>query len=390
VFVAMPGLALLEIGAVLLGAALAGALIRRLGLPAVLGYLAVGLAIGPFTPGYVADRDQIEFLADVGVALLLFEVGIELDFNELRREPPGILVAVPLQVVATLVLAALAFGATGAPPLGAVTLGLAVALSSSVVIVNITRSRRRTLDERTARALIVWAILQDVVTLVAVAFLGPLLLAEGAIAIALAIGRLLLFSAVAAAIHGLVVPRLLRATRAEPDTFLVIAVSVALTTAGIVSVVFGVPVALAAFVAGLALSGRPEAAEARREVLPFRDLFAVLFFVAIGTLVDPGAVAAQPWLLAIVVLLVAGKSAISAVLAALFRVPSRPAQLGVGLGQIGEFSFVVLGLGTMAGVVSSEHFSVTLAAAAITIGASAIGARLFPRQAQPASTLPIS
>lgn len=378
----MPGLALLEIGAVLLGAALAGALVRRVGLPAVLGYLAVGLAVGPFTPGYVADRHQIEFLADLGVALLLFEVGIELDFGELRREPPGILVAAPLQVVTTLIVSALAFAGAGAPPLGAITLGLAVALSSSVVIVNITRSRRRTLDERTARALIVWAILQDIVTLVAVAFLGPLLLAQGTAAILLAIGRLLVFALVAVAVHGLVVPRLLRATRAEPDSFLVIAVSVALTTAGLGSVVFGVPVALAAFVAGLALSGRPEAAEARREVLPFRDLFAVLFFVAIGTLVDPGAVAAQPWLLAMVILLVAGKSVISAVLATLFRVPSRAAQLGVGLGQIGEFSFVVLGLGTMAGVVSSEQFSVTLAAAAITIGGSAIGARLFPRTTQ--------
>jgi CPA2 family monovalent cation:H+ antiporter-2 len=382
----MPGLALLEIGAVLLGAALAGALMRRFGLPAVLGYLAVGLAVGPFTPGYVADRQQIEFLADLGVALLLFEVGIELDFGELRREPPGILVAVPVQVGATLILAAVAFGATGAAPLGAITLGLAVALSSSVVIVNITRSRRRTLDERTARALLVWAILQDVVTLAAVAFLGPLLLAEDVAAIALGIGKLLAFSAMAAAVHGLVVPWLLRATRAEPDTFLVVAVSVALSTAGLGSVVFGVPVALAAFVAGLALSGRPEAAEARREVLPFRDLFAILFFVAVGTLVDPGAVARQPWLLALVLLLVIAKSVISAALAMLFRVPSRAAQLGVGLGQIGEFSFVVLGLGTVAGVVSSEQFSVTLAAAAITIGASAIGARLFPRATAQVST----
>src|SRR5712691_9181798 len=88
----------LEIGVVLLAAALAGAVSRRMGVPAVLGYLLVGLFIGPFTPGYVADRHQIQFLADVGVVLLLFEVGIELDLRALAREPRGILVAVPLQV----------------------------------------------------------------------------------------------------------------------------------------------------------------------------------------------------------------------------------------------------------------------------------------------------
>jgi CPA2 family monovalent cation:H+ antiporter-2 len=146
----------LEIGVVLLAAALAGALSRRLGLPAVLGYLLVGLLVGPFTPGYVADRHQIQVLADVGVVLLLFEVGIELDFRALRREPRGILLAVPLQVAIGTAAGALAFSWMGADLLGAVTLGLAVALSSSVVVVNITRSRRRTTDAVTDRALVVW------------------------------------------------------------------------------------------------------------------------------------------------------------------------------------------------------------------------------------------
>src|SRR2546425_2241180 len=91
----------LEIGVVLLGAALAGALARRFGLPAVLGYLAVGLAVGPFTPGYVADRHQIQILADIGVVLLLFEVGIELDLRALGREPASIVIAVPAQVLLT-------------------------------------------------------------------------------------------------------------------------------------------------------------------------------------------------------------------------------------------------------------------------------------------------
>lgn len=371
---------MLEIGVVLLAAALAGALSRRLGLPAVLGYLLVGLLVGPFTPGYVADRQQIQVLADVGVVLLLFEVGIELDLRALRREPRGIFLAVPLQIGIGTLAGTLAFMWLGAGVLGAVTLGLAVALSSSVVVVNITRSRKRTTDAVTDRALVVWAILQDAVTLVAATILTVLLAPSGDPA-ALAFGKAVAFIGFAAVAQLVVMPWLLARVREQPDSFLIVAVSVALANAGVGAVVFGVPVALAAFVAGLLLSIRPEAQEARREVLPFRDLFAVMFFVAIGTLVEPAAVVSEVGVLGLVLLLVALKIVTIAALAALFSVPARRAQLGVGLGQIGEFSFVVMGLGLAAGVVSAGQFSAVLAAAAITIAASAVGARLFPKAA---------
>lgn len=370
----------LEIGVVLLAAALAGALSRRFGLPAVLGYLLVGLFVGPFTPGYVADRHQIQVLADVGVVLLLFEVGIELDLRGLRREPRGILVAVPLQIALGTLAGAVAFAWLGSGVLGAVTLGLAVALSSSVVVVNITRSRRRTTDAVTDRALVVWAILQDAVTLVAATILA-VLLAPGGDAPALAFGKAVAFIGFAAVAQLVVMPWLLARVREQPDIFLIVAVSVALANAGVGAVVFGVPVALAAFVAGLLLSIRPEAQEARREVLPFRDLFAVMFFVAIGTLVEPVTVVSEAGVVGVVLVLVALKIVTVAGLAALFSVPARRLQLGVGLGQVGEFSFVVMGLGVAGGVVSAGQFSAVLAAAAITIAASAVGARLFPKAA---------
>jgi CPA2 family monovalent cation:H+ antiporter-2 len=141
-------------------------------------------------------------------------------------------------------------------------------------------------------------------------------------------------------------------------------------------------------VAGVLFSTRPIAQEARREVLPFRDLFAVMFFVAIGTLVDPRAVAAEPGWLAIFLALVVLKVVVIAGLGALFGVPSRRWQLGVGLGQIGEFSFVVLGLGVAAGVVSAGQSSAALAAAALTIAASAVGARAFRASASPRGSRP--
>src|SRR5512137_683681 len=133
---------ILEIGGLLLAAAGAGWLARRVGLPAVLGYLAVGILVSPFTPGYVADREQLQLLADLGVVLLLFEVGIEIDLGRIRREQRQLLWTAPLQVLVTLGVSAGAFMLAGIDPLPAAILGLAVALSSSVVIVNMTRSRR--------------------------------------------------------------------------------------------------------------------------------------------------------------------------------------------------------------------------------------------------------
>ncbi|MBP1706135.1 MAG: sodium:proton antiporter, partial [Chloroflexi bacterium] len=152
---------LLDIGLVLLLAAGAGWVARRLHLPAVIGYLLVGLAVSPFTPGYVADRAQLQLLADLGVVLLLFEVGIEVDVYRIRREQWVLLVVAPLQVLLTAAAAGLVLLALGVSMFGAALVGLAVSLSSSVVIVNITRSRWRTTDPPTERALLGWSVLQD-------------------------------------------------------------------------------------------------------------------------------------------------------------------------------------------------------------------------------------
>ena len=154
---------ILEIGLILLAAVAAGWVARRLGLPAIVGYLAVGLGFSPFTPGYVADHQQLELLADVGVVLLLFEVGIEVDLARLRRDHGPLLWAAPLQAVVSTVLAAAVLMIAGLDLAAAALVGLCVALSSSVVIVNITVSRRRTTDRATEVALLGWSVMQDLV-----------------------------------------------------------------------------------------------------------------------------------------------------------------------------------------------------------------------------------
>ena len=160
--------AVLEIGVVLLLAVVAGWLARRLGLPAVLGYLGVGLVVSTFTPGYVADRNQLQVLAAVGVVLLLFEVGIEVNPLRLGRGQSAVLWAAPAQVIiTTLASGGLAF-VLGISLAGSALIGLSIALSSSVVVVNITRSRRRTTNPATEAALLSWSVMQDMTGVVTI------------------------------------------------------------------------------------------------------------------------------------------------------------------------------------------------------------------------------
>ena len=375
--------AILEIGIVLLVAAGAGWLARAAGLPAVVGYLAVGLVVSPFTPGYVADREQIQLLADFGVVLLLFEVGIEVDLLRLRREQVGLLWAAPLQVVLTTAIAGGAAFAAGLGWFGAAIVGLSVALSSGVVIVNITRSRRRTTDPVTDRTLLGWSVLQDV-TGVALAGVILALGESGGRPPALALVGLALFGALAVVVAWLL-PRLLVALREQHDLFLTVTVATGLAVAGIGSVVFAVPLALAAFVSGLAIAESPDAAEARRRLLPFRDLFAVLFFVAIGTLIDPAALSAGlPWLALVLITLVVGKVLVVYGLARLARLPAHPWQLAIGLGQLGEFGFVLASVALAAHAIGSDVYAAILAAVAVSIGISTVAVRLV-RRAEPAT-----
>ncbi len=380
---------ILEIGAILLAAVAGGWLARRLGFPAIVGYLAVGLGFSPFTPGYVADREQLEVLANVGVVLLLFEVGIEVDLGRLRRDHGPLLWAAPAQAVLSTLIAGAAFLVLGLEPLAAALVGLCVALSSSVVIVNITVSRRRTTDRPTEVALLGWSVLQD---LVGVALAAVLLAAidPGDRSLPEALTGLVAYGLLVVAVARLL-PRILQRLHEEHDLFLITSVASGLTLAGLGAVVFGVPLALAAFVGGLAVTDSLEAAEARRRLLPFRDVFAVLFFVAIGTLIDPSRlVDAAPWMALLLALILVAKVAVAWALVRLARLEVRPLQLAVGLGQIGEFSFVLASAGVAAGAIDEALYAALISAVAVSIAVSSVAVRLVPRVAGgPAGAAPL-
>ncbi|MDQ3126965.1 MAG: cation:proton antiporter [Chloroflexota bacterium] len=366
---------ILEIGVLLLAAVVAGWLARRIGLPAVVGYLALGIVVSPFTPGYVADRDQLQLLADLGVVLLLFEVGIEVDVLRIRSEQRGLIAAAPLQTVLTTAISGVILFAAGLEPLPAALIGLSIALSSSVVIVNITKSRRRTTDRHTEQALLGWSALQDS-TGVAIAAVLLALMGIGGRPLGEAAIGLVAFLALTIAVARLL-PIVLRGLRSEHDLFLIVSVASGLALAGVGSALFGIPLALAAFVGGLAVSESAEAAEARRRLLPFRDLFAVLFFVAIGTLIQPDALGrGLGWLALFLVLIVVAKVAVAYGLARATRLPARPLQLAIGLGQVGEFSFVLGSAAVAAGAITNEAYVGLVAAVAVSIAVSTVVVRL--------------
>jgi len=367
--------AILDLGLLLFLAALAGRGARAIGLPAVIGYLLVGVLVSPFTPGYVANRDQLSVLADIGVVLLLFEVGIEINPLRLAREGRRLLLLTPVQVVVTWVASAAVCLALGIAPTGAAMIGLSIAMSSSVVVVNITRSRRRTTDKRTDEVLLGWSLIQDLVG-VSSALILVVVLGVGGRSGLSAIAGVIAFG-VLSAIAAFVLPWLLRRMQTEHDLFLLVSVASGLLVAGVGSRFFGIPLALAAFVAGLAITESPIAAEARQRLLPFRDLFAVMFFVALGTVIDPAdVVRSLPWLLAFLAMVLLGKLLVVWLLARFSHLGARTLQLSIGLGQVGEFSYVLGVLALGAGFITKEVSAGLIGAVVVSIAASSILVRV--------------
>jgi CPA2 family monovalent cation:H+ antiporter-2 len=361
----------LNVGVVLLGAATMGFAARKLGLPAVFGYILTGLIVSPFTPGFVADNNQLALLADIGVVLLLFEVGIEIDLRRMRRENRSILWGAPAQVGIGILIGTPVFLWLEIPLFGALLLSLSIAISSSVVIVNITRSPRRTIDSFTEEALLGWTIVQDIVG-VSAAVIILTAFGESERPLPIAIGGLIGFIALAYA-SSRVLPKLLKLIRWEKDLFLIYSVSVGLVLAALGTVVFGIPMALAGFIAGLAINQSQDTDEVRKAILPFRDLFAVLFFVVIGSLIRPNEfLAAWPFAALCLLLMVTLKTIPTALLAKAGKLKVQRLQFGVGVSQIGEFSFVLGSIAFAQKAISSSQYTGLLVAVVISIVSSSL------------------
>jgi monovalent cation:H+ antiporter-2, CPA2 family len=356
----------LDVGVVLVAAATMGFVARKLGLPSVLGYLLTGLLVSPFTPGFVADSNQLSLLADIGVVLLLFEVGIEIDLKRISKEQRSLLWGAPLQVAIGVAIGTPVFLYLDIPILGALLLSLSIAMSSSVVIVNITRSPRRKTDTFTEEAMLGWSVVQDVFGVAAAAIILTVF-GTNERPLVLAIGGLIGFGLMAYLASKLL-PLILQKVRWEKDLFLIYSVSTGLVLASLGTVLFGIPMALAGFVAGLAINQSKDTEEVRKAILPFRDLFAVLFFVVIGSLIQPSQLA-NSWRFAalVIILMILLKTLPTALFARIGKLKVKPLQFATGISQIGEFSFVLGSIAFSEKALSVSQYTGVLLAVVISI-----------------------
>ena len=353
----------------------------RLKLPALVGYLLAGILIGPATPGFVADMKLAGELAEIGVMLLMFGVGLHFSLADLmavRR------IAVPGAVLQ--IAAATAMGAGAALYWGwswgaAIVFGLALSVASTVVLLKALEARGM-LETGNGRIAVGWLIVEDLAMVLVLVLLPPLAGLLGGKAgasdpgtLAFTLGKTLMavaaFIVLMLVVGRRVLPWILwevtRTGSRELFTLCVVAAAVSIAFAS--ASLFGVSFALGAFFAGMVLRESQFSHRAAEESLPLRDAFAVLFFVSVGMLFDPSVLVREPLrVLVVLAIIVLGKSLAAAGLVLLLRYPlSTALSVSASLAQIGEFSFILAGLGMGLGVLPQEGYSLVLAGALLSI-----------------------
>jgi monovalent cation:H+ antiporter-2, CPA2 family len=362
-----------------LGAALVGGYVtHKLGLSPIVGYLMAGILVGPHTPGFVADQHLAEQLAEVGVILLMFGIGLHFHFEDLlavrRIALPGALLQ---SAVATALGAVVAqwFGWTWSAGL---VFGLALSVASTVVLVRVL-SDNNDLHTPTGHIAVGWLVVEDLFTVLVLVLMPAVFVSGGGsaggtavgAALALAVVKVVVLVGLVGTLGGRVVPWILNriaATRSR-ELFTLAVLVIALGLAVGATTVFGVSMALGAFLAGMVVGRSEFSVRAAADALPMRDAFAVLFFVSVGMLLDPLYVLREPLLVAatLAVVLIAKPLAALAI-AALLRYPLEvSASVAVALAQIGEFSFIVAGLGNQLGVLPPDATNTIVAAAIASI-----------------------
>jgi len=338
----------------------------------VLGYILAGMVIGPHTPGFVADVPTVEDLADIGIVLLMFAIGVQLSFSDLQRVGRVAVLGGGLQVATTIAVVYAVGVAVGFGRLESLFFGAVISNSSSTVLSKVL-SERGDVDSVHGRISLAWSTVQDFSTVGMVVILTTL--ANGttetlALDLAKALGLAALFLVLVIPPGLFLLPRFFERISAtgNVEVFTLAAASVALGVAYLAEV-FGISVALGAFVGGILVGRSDVSHEVEGRLAPLRDLFAGLFFVSVGMLIDVRVVVENLWLVALTVALIVGlKGTMSGLITLAFGYRGRTAVLtGAILAQSAEFSFLLARLGTDLNAISSDVFGLMLAGAAISI-----------------------
>lgn len=368
-----------------------GFIAQRLRLSPIVGYLVAGIAVGPYTPGFVGETDFALQLSEIGVILLMFGVGLKISIEDMWSVR---WVAVPgsvLQMVAATFMGTGAGMALGMPLAEAVILGVALSIASTIVFMRILEERRLMKTEE-GRIGISWLLVEDLVIVLAIVVLPALTAAMatgGAIspatllsALGVTFLKIAVFIALMLVIGARFFPWLIvRIAHAKSRELLSLGtLALALGVAWAAYYWFDASFALGAFLAGLALNGSKFSHRVAEESLPLRDTFAVIFFVAVGMLFNPTVLIEAPLAVAAIVFVIIAGKAILGYIPMRMLGQSHEASLliAIGTAQIGEFSFVLAGLGVQLDVMSMETYSLILAGSIISIALNPILMRLVP------------
>jgi CPA2 family monovalent cation:H+ antiporter-2 len=361
-----------------------GAVAQRLRISPLVGYLLAGVVVGPFTPGFVADQSLISELAEIGVILLMFGVGLHFSLKDLLAVKaiavPGAVGQIAVATLLGWVLARALGWSSGA----GLVFGLALSVASTVVLLRALQERRL-VESTEGRIAVGWLIVEDLFMVMTLVLLPPLAgiylsigqagaaVDAGAIiwTIALTLGKVVAFVAVMLIFGRRAVPWILHtiAHTGSRELFRLAVLSIALGIAFGAAVLFGVSFALGAFFAGMILSESELSHQAAEETLPLRDAFAVLFFVSVGMLLDPTLLVTRIWpLLGALAIVLLGKSIAAFLIVRAFGHPNRVALvISASLAQIGEFSFILGGLGVTLGLMDQSAHDLVLATAIVSI-----------------------
>ena len=375
---------LINITLALIVAFIGGTLARRIGLPTIVGYLLAGVAIGPFTPGFVGDIETIQQLAELGVIFLMFGVGLHFSFQDLWRVRD---IAIPGALIQTALATLLGFWLSqlwGWDVMASVMLGLAISVASTVVLLRGLMDNSL-LNTSHGQAAVGWLVMEDILS-VAILVLMPIMAtsANGInwLTLAFTLAKAAAFVAIMFFAGTRLFPWLIEriAHTRSRELFILAIMAITLGSAMGASELFGVSLALGAFVAGAIISQSRLSHQVGADLFAFREIFSVLFFVSVGMLVNPlflwqnlGQVAALS------LLVVAGKSVIVILMGLLLPRPARTfLVIAVGLSQMGEFSFILGQSGVALGILNSNQYALILAAALISITVNPFMYRLLP------------
>ena len=372
-------------------ACLFGLLAHRLRLPLIAGYLAAGVLIGPFTPGYVADQEIAAQLAEMGVILLMFGVGMHFSIRELlavrRIALPGALAQMAVATAAGTALGLLLGWGLG----GGLLFGLALSVASTVVLLR-ALEERGVLGSDGGHIAVGWLVVEDLVMVLALVMIPPLAgllggeaqpveaevaevaqLGFGTIGatVLVTLAKVSAFVAVMLLVGQRVIPCVLEtvAMTGQRELFRLSVLAIALGVAFAAASVFGVSFALGAFFAGMVMAGSTLSAQAMKDSLPFRDAFAVLFFVSVGMLFNPAILWEQPFSVMVTVLILLGVKSATAygIVVALGHDRPTARLIAAALAQIGEFSFIVIVMGVNLRIVPTDARDLVVAGALVSI-----------------------